>query len=59
MTRLVACAVVRRDPPEVFTAEDVNTLNWVLALKLVAATPASELPLGVGAALRTALLEER
>ena len=59
MTRLVACAVVRTDPPQVFTAEDLDTLNWILALKLVAATPASELPLAVKTALRAALREER
>lgn len=59
MTHLVACAVVRDEPPGVFTAEDLETLNWVLALKLVAATPAAELPEGVRDALRAALLEER
>ena len=37
MTRLIACAVVRDDPPQVFVAEDLETLNWVLALQVVAA----------------------
>jgi hypothetical protein len=31
MSRLIACAVVRDDPPQVFVAEDLETLNWVLA----------------------------
>jgi hypothetical protein len=33
MPRVVACAVVRDDPPEVFLAADQDTLNWVLALR--------------------------
>jgi hypothetical protein len=59
MRHLVACAVVRDDPPRVFVAEDMATLNWVLACQLVAKTPGSELPAGERAALRTALVEER
>ena len=55
----VACAVVREDPPRVFVAEDIETLNWVLACQLVAATPGSALPPGERAALRQALREER
>jgi len=38
MPRLVACAVVRDEPPQVFLAEDQETLNWVLALRLIART---------------------
>jgi len=56
---VVACAVVRDDPPRVFVAENLDTLNWVLACRLVAATPGSELPEGERAALRQALREER
>ena len=56
---VVACAVVRDDPPRVFVAEDLETLNWVLACRLVASTPASALPPGERAALRQALREER
>jgi len=56
---VVACAVVRDDPPRVFVAENLDTLNWVLACQLVAATPGSELPEGERAALRQALREER
>ncbi|MBV9285600.1 MAG: hypothetical protein JO176_13350 [Acidimicrobiia bacterium] len=59
MARLVACAVVRDDPPQVFVAEDLETLNWVLALQVVAATPGRNLPRRVRDDLRTALLEER
>ena len=36
MTRSVAGAVVRDDPPQVFVADDQETLNWVIALHLVA-----------------------
>lgn len=35
MAQSVACAVVRDDPPQVFIAEDQDTLNWVLALRLI------------------------
>ena len=59
MGAVVACAVVRDDPPRVFVAEDLDTLNWVLACQLVAATPGRELPAGERAALRQALREER
>lgn len=55
----VAYAVVRHDPPEVFVAEDVEVLNRVLALELVARTPASELEADDRDDLRAALLEER
>lgn len=34
MPDIVACAIVHDDPPEVFIAEDIETLNWILALKL-------------------------
>ena len=33
-------------PPEVFIAEDQDTLNWVLALRLIARTPGRELTRG-------------
>jgi hypothetical protein len=59
MPRVVACAVVRDDPPEVFLAADQDTLNWVLALKLIAVTPGRELPEGLRDELRTALREEQ
>ena len=56
---VVACAVVRDDPPRVFVAEDLSTLNWVLACRLVAATAGSDLPVGERETLRRALREER
>ena len=30
MPATVACAIVHDDPPEVFIAEDIETLNWIL-----------------------------
>ena len=56
---LVACAVIREEPPEVYVAEDMDTLNWVLALKVVARTRGSQLSPDVRDNLRSALLEER
>jgi hypothetical protein len=51
--------VVREDPPQVFVAEDIETLNWVLALKLIARMRGREVPEAVLEPLRTALLEEQ
>ena len=59
MPRIVACAVVRDDPPRVFVAEDEATLNWVLALQLVARTPGRELPPELRDRIRQALRDER
>jgi hypothetical protein len=59
MPRFVACAVVRDDPPQVFVAEDQDTLNWVLALELISRTPGRELPEALRDRLRAALREER
>ena len=59
MSALVACAVVRDDPPRVFVAQDLDTLNWVLACQLVATTPGRDLPASEREALRDALREER
>jgi hypothetical protein len=59
VSTLVACAVVRDDPPRVFVAEDLATLNWVLACHLVATTPGRDLPAGERDALRVALTEHR
>ena len=59
MSAVVACAVVRDDPPRVFVAQDIDTLNWVLACHLVAKTPAWELADGEREELRRALREER
>jgi hypothetical protein len=57
--RSVACAVVRDDPPQVFIAEDQETLNWVIALRLIARTPGNDLNLGLRERLREALREEQ
>lgn len=59
MPRSVACAVVREDPPQVFVAEDLETLNWVLALKLIARMPGREVPEALVQPLRAALLDEQ
>lgn len=58
MARLVACAVVRDDPPQVFVAEDLETLNWVLAIRLIARTPGRELDPELRQKLRQALRQE-
>jgi len=58
VARSVACAVVRDDPPQVFIAEDQETLNWVLALHLIARIPGHELAAGLRDRLRQALRDE-
>ncbi len=55
----LAYAVVRGDPPEVFAAEDIDTLHRVLALELVASTPGGTLSPSQRDAMRLALAEER
>jgi hypothetical protein len=55
----LAYAVVHDDPPQVYAAEDVDVLQWVIALEVVARTPASELSPSTVVALRQALLDER
>ncbi len=55
----VAYAVVRSDPPDVFLADDVETLAKVLALELVARTDARRLDSGKALSIRDALLDER
>jgi hypothetical protein len=59
MGTVVACAVVRDDPPRVFVADDMETLPWVLACQLVATTPGRDLPPGERESLRQALREQR
>lgn len=56
---LLAYAVLHDDPPIVYAAEDVDVLQRVLALKVVAATSAAVIPAGQLERLRQALLEER
>ncbi|MFN8050938.1 MAG: hypothetical protein U0Q22_05855 [Acidimicrobiales bacterium] len=59
MARRVACAVLRDESPIVFVAEDEATLNWLLALRLIAQTPGHRLSEGFRDELRAALREER
>ncbi len=56
---LVAFGVVRDDPPTVYIAEDVEVLQRILALKVVARTEPGRLPPSEADLLRAALLEER
>jgi hypothetical protein len=55
----VACALVRDDPPQVFVAEDLQTLNWILALRLIARTPGADVPEDIREQLRVALVNEQ
>lgn len=55
----VAYAVVRTEPPQVFLATDIDVLQRVLALELVARTPPAALDDTERAHLCEALLEER
>ncbi len=59
MPRIVSVAIVNSDPPSVFIAEDMDTMNWVLALRLVARSRPEDLPGDLCGQLREALLEER
>jgi hypothetical protein len=59
VTRFISYAIVRTNPPEVFVAEDIETLQWVLGIHLVAQTPANQLEEGLRDALREALREEQ
>lgn len=42
-----------------FIAEDLDTLNWVLALKLIARIPGKQVSDELRATLRAAVLDER
>lgn len=55
----LAYAVVHDYPPQVFAAEDVEVLQWVIALEVVARTPPSMLQPETLQTLREALLDER
>ena len=59
MPQSVACAVVRDDPPQVFIAEDQESLNWVLALHLIAKVSGRDLPDELRDQLRQALRDEQ
>jgi hypothetical protein len=55
----LAYAVVHSDPPEVYAADDVDTLQRVLALQVVAATPKALVPPAHRDVIRAALLDEQ
>lgn len=55
----VAYAVVHDEPPQVYAAESVEVLQWVIALEVVARTTPSTLHPDTVQTLREALLEER
>lgn len=55
----VAHAVVHFDPPQVFMAENLDVLQRVLAVELIARTPPGALSDEGAAELRQALLDER
>lgn len=59
MPRMVAVAVVHEDPPQVFVADDQETLNWVLALKLIAQSDPAQYPTALKDELRDALRSEQ
>lgn len=59
MPRIVSVAIVKEVPPSVFIAEDMETMNWVLALRLVAQTDPDLVSRELRDRLRAALLEER
>lgn len=56
---LVAYAVVHGEPPGVYLAEDIDVLSRVIALHLVAATPASRVDEGRRGRIGEALLAEQ
>jgi hypothetical protein len=56
---LVCCAIVHGDTPDIFLADDLETLHWVLALQLVAQSRADQFTEGTRSVLRDALLDER
>ena len=55
----LAYAIIRRDPPDVYAAEDVDVLQRVIALHVVAQTPSLAVDETARADLRAALLDER
>ncbi len=57
--RGVAVAVVRGEAPDVFVAENLDVLHWILALEWVARADPATLGEGLRDSLRRALLEER
>ena len=58
MPDVVSLAVLHGDPPHVIIADDLETLNWRIALELVARTDPSRLSASDAAAIRHDLLNE-
>jgi hypothetical protein len=56
---IVACAIVHDDPPTALLADDIDTLQWVLAIKLVAQSRSDTFKGSTREQLRAALLDER
>lgn len=54
-----AYAVVHGDPPQVYAADDIDTLHRVVAVKVVATTPGRAISPGQRKKIQDALLEER
>jgi hypothetical protein len=50
--------VLHGDPPDVYVAEDIDVLHRVIALEIVAQTPAAALSAEVRDDIRAALLDE-
>lgn len=55
----LAYAVVHGDTPDVYVAEDLDTLHRVLALEVVAVTPGATLSVARRDEIRAALPEDR
>lgn len=59
MTTEPAYALVHSDPPEVFLADTIETLNWVLAVRLVARDGEDRLGRHTAEVLKHHLMEEQ
>jgi hypothetical protein len=55
---VVSYAVVHGDPPEVHIADDIEVLQWVLALEVVARSQPGDLPAEAVTTIRQALLDQ-
>ncbi len=54
----VAYAIVHKDPPEVYVAENIETLSEVLARRVIAQSPSADFEPQALAAIREALLQQ-
>lgn len=57
--QLVSLAVLHGDPPQVLIAEDLETLQWRIALEFVAKTDPDDLEPADAEAIRQGLLDEQ